>query len=218
MAAHSEYRSIIEGLQRWEIAPNDPSYPPALLDLGHEAPVLHGYGDPSVLSGECISIVGARKATPYGRTCAKMAGRAAAECGITVVSGGAIGCDQCAGTAALDAGGKTVVIPGCGADCVYPSSSDELFARAVRGGGCVVSLEHWGAPPGSLHIREEEQGHSSAFHGPRGLRGRKALGNVSHRHDGGGAWAKGLCRSRFDLLGKLSGNELAHRVRRVHRD
>lgn len=106
MAAHSEYRSIIEGLQRWEIAPNDPSYPPALLDLGHEAPVLHGYGDPSVLSGECISIVGARKATPYGRTCAKMAGRAAAECGITVVSGGAIGCDQCAGTAALDAGGK----------------------------------------------------------------------------------------------------------------
>lgn len=69
MAAHSEYRSIIEGLQRWEIAPNDPSYPPALLDLGHEAPVLRGYGDPSVLSGECISIVGARKATPYGRTC-----------------------------------------------------------------------------------------------------------------------------------------------------
>ena len=109
--------------------------------------MLHGYGDPSVLSGECISIVGARKATPYGRTCAKMAGRAAAECGITVVSGGAIGCDQCAGTAALDAGGRTVVIPGCGADCVYPSSSDKLFARAVRGGGCVVSLEHWGAPP-----------------------------------------------------------------------
>ena len=42
MAARSEYRSIIEGLQRWEIAPNDPSYPTALLDLGHEAPVLHG--------------------------------------------------------------------------------------------------------------------------------------------------------------------------------
>ena len=56
MAAHSEYRSIIEGLQRWEIAPNDPSYPKALLDLGHEAPVLHGYGDPSVLSGECHAL------------------------------------------------------------------------------------------------------------------------------------------------------------------
>ena len=91
MAARSEYRALIEGLGRWEISPKDPSYPTPLLDLGPEAPVLHGYGDPAVLSGPCISIIGARKATPYGTTCAKMAGRAAAECGITVVSGGDLG-------------------------------------------------------------------------------------------------------------------------------
>lgn len=147
MGAPSRYLSVIEEMARWELAPGDAGYPEPLLDLGDEAPVLHGYGDPSALLGECISIIGARKASPYGKTCAKMAGRAAAECGITVVSGGAVGCDQCAGTSALDAGGKTVVIPGCGADRVYPSSSDELFARAVSHGGCVVSLEHWGASP-----------------------------------------------------------------------
>ena len=147
MGAPSRYQSVIEEMARWELAPGDAGYPEPLLDLGDEAPVLHGYGDPSALLGECISIIGARKASPYGKTCAKMAGRAAAECGITVVSGGAVGCDQCAGNSALDAGGKTVVIPGCGADRVYPSSSDELFARAVSHGGCVVSLEHWGAPP-----------------------------------------------------------------------
>lgn len=147
MPAPESYAALIDDLVRWELSPEDDGYPQPLIDLGSEAPVLRGYGDPSALWGECVSIIGARKATPYGLTCASMAGRASAESGITVVSGGAIGCDQRAGTAALDAGGRTIVIPGCGADHVYPSSSEELFCRAVRQGGCVVSLERWGAPP-----------------------------------------------------------------------
>lgn len=142
-----EYARSIERLERWELGPDDSGYPRSLLDLSGEPPVLRGYGDPSLLMTECISIIGARKATPYGRTCAQMAGRAAAECGITVVSGGAIGCDQLASAAALDAGGRTIIVPGCGADVLYPSSSDELFARAVSSGSCVVSIEPWGRMP-----------------------------------------------------------------------
>lgn len=141
------YVRLIEGMERWELNRTDAGYPKALLDLEGDAPVLRGYGDPSVLIGDCISVIGARRANPYGITCARMAGRVSAECGIAVVSGGAVGCDQAAGTAALDAGGKTIVIPGCGADMVYPASSNELFCRAVRGGGCVVSIERWGTRP-----------------------------------------------------------------------
>lgn len=146
-ASRRPYADVIASLEPWELGPSDPGYPKALLELGGEPPRLRGYGDPGVLSGDCISVIGARRATPYGKTCARMAGRIAAECGVTVVSGGAIGCDQIAGTAAVDSGGKTVVIPGCGADVVYPASSNDLFVRAATGSGCVVSIETWGCPP-----------------------------------------------------------------------
>ncbi len=141
------YLDVIAKMRPFEIRAGDEGYPPALLELDGEPFVIRGYGDPSVLLGDCVSVIGARRATPYGKACAKMAGRVAAECGITVVSGGAVGCDQIAGTAALDAGGKTVVIPGCGADVVYPASSESLFVRAVQGGGCVISIEPWATPP-----------------------------------------------------------------------
>ena len=63
-----------------------------------------------------MSVIGARRATPYGMAIAEMAGRCAADNNIVVVSGGALGCDYRAGMASLNAGGKTVVVAGCGAD------------------------------------------------------------------------------------------------------
>lgn len=128
----------------WELRPDDEDYPRALMDLTHPPEVLYGRGDPQALKGPCISIVGARRATPYGELVAEMAARVAVECGVCVVSGGARGCDCCAGTAALDAGGRTVVVSGVGADLVYPTSSADLYGRAVAAGGAVVSAERWG--------------------------------------------------------------------------
>ena len=127
-----DYAACCAGFRSWELLPDDNSYPASLLDLGKDAPTLRGYGDPDVLLGDCLSVIGARKATPYGESCAKMAARVAAESGITVVSGGAIGCDCVAGTAAVEAGGKTVVIPGCGADVVYPRSSCSVPTGCLR--------------------------------------------------------------------------------------
>lgn len=130
------------------LVPGDEGFPPMLLDL-HDAPVaaLNVLGDPGVLSEECISIIGARLATPYGIAVAEMAGRIAAECGLVVVSGGARGCDHAASRAALDAGGRTVIVAGCGADVVYPKSSADIYHDAVSAGGAVVSLERWGQGP-----------------------------------------------------------------------
>lgn len=133
--------------ERWELRRGEEAFPPALDDLDPVPEILYGRGDPEVLQGPCLSIVGARKASPYGVAVAEMAGRVAAESGIVVVSGGAMGCDCAAGRAALEAGGKTVVVSGCGADMVYPASSADVFAGAVATGGAVVSLERWGSPP-----------------------------------------------------------------------
>lgn len=131
----------------WEMCAEDEGFPASLLDLDPVPEMLYGRGNPEVLSGPCLSVIGARRATPYGIAVAEMAGRVAAECGITVVSGGAMGCDCAAGRAALEAGGKTVVVSGCGADMVYPASSADVYAGAVATGGAVVSLERWGSPP-----------------------------------------------------------------------
>lgn len=137
---------MADGIVRWELSAGEAGYPPPLMDLG-KPPTLYGLGDPGALLGECMSVIGARRATPYGLACAEMAGRVGAECGLVVVSGGAIGCDHAAARAALDAGGETVVVAGCGADRVYPASSADVFGEAAAGRGCVVSLERWGAPP-----------------------------------------------------------------------
>ena len=124
-------RTANEGV-RWELTPEDDAYPPSLLDLDPTPPVLYGRGDPRVLCAPCLSVIGARRATPYGIAVAEMAGRVAAECGVVVVSGGALGCDSAAGRAALEAGGRTVVVSGCGADMARQTSTRGPSRRAVR--------------------------------------------------------------------------------------
>lgn len=131
----------------WVLERAAPDYPACLEDLAEPPAVLYGLGSREALLGPCISVIGARRATPYGLSVAEMAARVAAECGITVVSGGALGCDHAAGMAALRAGGTTVVVSGCGADVVYPASSRDLFEGALSRGGAVVSLSPWGCGP-----------------------------------------------------------------------
>lgn len=134
-------------MKKWEITTEDEDYPQELLLLNHPPEVLYGMGDRSILRMPCLSIIGARKATPYGMAIAEMSGRCAADNNIVVVSGGALGCDYMAGMAALNAGGKTIVVAGCGADVTYPTTSNELFEAARGGQGAVISLDKWNTPP-----------------------------------------------------------------------
>lgn len=132
---------------RWEIRRGEDGWPSALEELSPPPDRVFGCGDPAALLAPALAVVGARRATPYGLSVAAMAGRVAAECGVAVVSGGAMGCDHAAGSAALAAGGVGVVVSGCGADVVYPESSRDVFEGTVASGGAVISLERWGAPP-----------------------------------------------------------------------
>jgi len=123
----------------------DREYPRCLLDLARPPARIYGVGDATLLR-PALGIIGSRKATPYGLSCARRFAAWAAGQGITVVSGGAIGCDQAAQRAAVDAGGRTVAVMGCGADVDYPRGAAQLF-RTLRAEHLVVSGFDWGTPP-----------------------------------------------------------------------
>ena len=80
----------------------DAAYPETLARCPRPPKVLYGIGNPAVLQ-EGLAVIGARRATPYGRTCAYRFAHIAAQKGIVVISGGARGCDSEAHRAALDA-------------------------------------------------------------------------------------------------------------------
>ena len=133
-------------MTKHEVHLGDDSYPQSLLDLENPPDELFVVGDPLAMGEQGLSVIGARKATPYGLAVAEMAGRIAGECGITVISGGARGCDAAALRAATKVGGKTIVVSGTGADIAYPVSSRDVF-EAAAASGCVVSLAPWGTQP-----------------------------------------------------------------------
>lgn len=131
---------------RFEIAKGAEGYPDALAALSDAPKMLYIVGDPEALQ-EGIAVVGARRATPYGRAAAELFAGRAAERGIVVVSGGARGCDAFAHEAALRNGGRTVAFLGGGCNNPYPSCNVGLFQRIVDGGGAVVSEYPWDFAP-----------------------------------------------------------------------
>jgi DNA processing protein len=140
-----------------EIARQDPRYPEGLHHVEQPPARICVRGECGILPQPGLAIVGARKATPYGLACARRFARLAAFRGIIVVSGGAIGCDQAAHGGALEAGGKTIVVLGCGADVVYPARGRALFSQIVAEGGAIVSEAPWGSPPSRWGFRRRNR-------------------------------------------------------------
>ena len=131
---------------RWEIARGSAWYPPSFENLSHAPDKLYLIGEPASLV-EGLAVIGARRATPYGRSCAHRFAYLAAQQGIVIVSGGALGCDSAAHHAALEAGGRTVVFLGGGCDRLYPSANASLFQRIIDTGGAIVSEHSWECEP-----------------------------------------------------------------------
>lgn len=121
-------------------------FPGALLSIPVSVERLYVIGDPLALR-EGLAIIGARKATPYGLACARHFSSLASKRDITIISGGALGCDTAAHKAALEAKGKTVVFLGGGCDQLYPKANKHLFQEIINQGGAIVSEYDWGHPP-----------------------------------------------------------------------
>ena len=122
---------------------------PPLLRAIHDPPpglFLRGRADPDVLARPAVAIVGARACSGYGASVARSLGRELARAGLVVVSGLARGVDAEAHRGALDGGGPTVAVLGCGVDRDYPSAHAEL-ARRIAETGLVVSEYAPGVEP-----------------------------------------------------------------------
>jgi DNA processing protein len=116
-----------------------PAYPSALCGDPDPPVVLFHRGDPEVISGPRVAVVGMRRATGYGLRVAHELGGALAAAGVSVVSGLALGIDAAAHRGALDGGGApciAVVAAGLHAPCPVRNRG---LAAAVAERGVVLS-------------------------------------------------------------------------------
>jgi DNA processing protein len=145
----------VSGAAAWRIARGSSAYPPGLSDLGERAPgapaVLFGLGARELVAGleprSAVTIVGARRASPYGREIAHALARDLAAAGLVVVSGMAHGVDAAAHSGALAGEGATVAVLGGGPDVVYPPGQRRLYRRILAGGGAILSEARPGERP-----------------------------------------------------------------------
>lgn len=122
----------------------DPRYPTLLASIKDPPAVLYALGNPDLLDLRAVAVVGSRKASEYGRWTAASLGGLLAGRGVAVVSGLAAGIDAEAHRGALEAGGPTIAVMGCGIDLCYPAANRPLW-REIRKRGLILS-EY---PPGT---------------------------------------------------------------------
>jgi DNA processing protein len=116
---------------------DDAEYP-AMLAAFPDAPVVL-YVRGSLPEGRVrLGMVGSRRATAYGRQVARRLAADLARLGAEIVSGGARGIDSCAHRGALEAGGRTVAVLGCGFAHTYPPENEDLF-DAIAASGAILS-------------------------------------------------------------------------------
>lgn len=136
----------------WVLARGERGYPACLEELADRAPArLYGLGRRDLVRdldpAGAVTIVGARRASGYGRGVARELGFGAGAAGLVVVSGMALGCDSAAHEGALDARGATIAVLGSGPDVPSPASRRGLHRRILSLGGAVVSESEPGTEP-----------------------------------------------------------------------
>lgn len=116
-------------------------YPESLLNIEDAPPVLYCLGDLSLLKKRCIAVVGSRKCSEYGKRVAMKIGKTAAENDVVIVSGMAKGIDSFAHIGALQNGGDTIAVLGCGVDVCYPASNRNIYDEIKENGLIVSEIE-----------------------------------------------------------------------------
>ena len=96
----------------------DAGYPEQLKETPDPPPALFVSG--KIPEDTAVALVGSRKASARGLEAARTLGRALGERGVCVVSGLALGVDAAAHEGALEVGGPTVGVLGCGIDVTLP--------------------------------------------------------------------------------------------------
>lgn len=123
-------------------------YPAKLRNIPDAPFSLYLKGNLPPEDQKTIAIIGARNCTRYGSEMARYFGRELSKCGIGIISGLARGIDGMAHTGALEAGGYTLGVLGCGIDRIYPEENYRLFMQMEKSGGILSenNLGIWPAP------------------------------------------------------------------------
>lgn len=119
------------------------TYPDRLRDI-YDPPygIYYIGGLPSEMQ-PTAGIVGSRVCSAYGKNAALRIGKCLAANGAAIISGMARGIDGYGHEGALNGGGKTYAVLGCGVDVVYPSEHRLLYERIAQNGGIISEY-----PPG----------------------------------------------------------------------
>ncbi|MGC1685099.1 MAG: DNA-processing protein DprA [Candidatus Acidiferrales bacterium] len=144
--AHAQQAGYL--LVTWD----EPAYPHLLREIYDPPPLLYVRGNTELLNRHLISMVGARRPTPYGNQMAERLGRDLAARGLVIVSGLARGIDACAHRGALSTpAGTTVAVLGCGIDVIYPKENRKLFEE-IEQRGAIISEFPLGTFPGAQNF------------------------------------------------------------------
>lgn len=141
----------------WMTCGHDRDFPSSLGHLEDTPTMLYGLGDRRLLTEledqhPGVAIVGARRASAYGRDVAYQFGRDLAAAGMTIISGMALGVDGAAHRGALSARGRTIAVLAGGPDCPYPPSHRRLHEQLLAEGAVVserppgARARRWGFP------------------------------------------------------------------------
>ena len=124
-----EYFQMIEKMPFHATTIIDADYPQFLKNVRHPPIVLFYYGDLSIIDDyyKNIAVVGSRDCSEYGQQMTRQIAGDLAKRGYVIASGLARGIDGIAHRAAIESGGKTVAILGCGIDYCYPSDNQNLY-------------------------------------------------------------------------------------------
>ncbi len=131
-----------------------PDYPSILRQINDPPLVLYTKGKFRACNFNCaVGIVGTRKPSAYGERLAKSLAKDLAQDGVLIVSGMAYGVDSLAHWGAVESGGMTVAVLGCGVDLCYPSSNKPLYnAILEKECGAIVSEYFPGSQPQKWHF------------------------------------------------------------------
>ena len=129
----------------------DKLYPNKLKEIDDAPLKLYVLGELPNENKKTVAIVGARECSHYGSQMAYKYAQILADEGVQIVSGMARGIDSAAHRGALEAGGKTFAIMGCGTDICYPIQNRDLYEQIKTHGGVISEFEN-GEKPISWHF------------------------------------------------------------------
>ena len=139
------------------ISLDDPGYPEKLKDIYDPPAVLYMKGHmPDFERHLSIAVVGTRNATAYGKMTSHVLAGSLAKVGVIIISGGALGIDSLSHTAALEVGGVTVCVLGCGINYPY-LMSNAVLRKNIAERGAVLSEYPPDYPPGKYTFPERNR-------------------------------------------------------------